>query len=578
MRFRVIRVLQLAALMAATCLAGPAMAQAFDQRSGGPGRVVVIDASGSMEREDYVNRPRQRMDRAAQLFRAYVRRLQDRNDPLPTTVHVFGSELRWSDVAAQYGNDSTRYPHDGPLCQDIRQFQAFANVADATLDRTADRVDGIRPKGMTPIHVALTRALDALDPVHGGEIVLISDLDVINCLPPGQSLCEALQPALSRFADSALTVTVKVFETPASTLADELDSCLSAQGFPYHTTLPDPAQPLDDAFQDTGIELKPRYATQPDVGADTLSLAQIRVTLTPQGVVRPVYDGVPGTIRARPGEYVLSVAVAGQTPRQKRLSIGPVTVEDVPVDPATIRFDLREAGAPVGQQATVVFARKGNPRPLAAPSTLADGQTLRFGSGDYDITARLPDGRQAHTAVTAVLGGTSLAVLDFGSARAPAPVAAGRDVRFDIRTHVPTLAAAVQAAGLAADFSPAVELPGHGVLAPGGATVRLPDGRHAVRIGGMPGLSFDLGAASGSGPVKVTVELVPGWFVAWRRNPGTMRLSDAAGTVIGHFDADRVEHSLPDGAYVLEWLNDEGIPQASHRFVAGPGTAEDIRF
>ncbi len=277
-----------ACLVALLCgaVAGPVTAQGFDQITGGPGRVVIVDASGSMRVADYDGRPKQRMDRAKGLFDLYVRKLTDLGDPLPTAVHVFGDVLRWSDVETRYGK-STDYPFTGPLCQDIRQVAAFGRLDRQTANQMADAVNRLDPRGMTPVHVAISRALGVLDPRHGGEIVLISDLEVINCLPPGLTLCDALQPDLRRFDNVTMSVTVKVFETPSANVKDALKQCLNVQTFPYPRDMPDPGKPVDDALRTTALTITPRYATAPEIAPDALDAGQIALILKQQGQAAP---------------------------------------------------------------------------------------------------------------------------------------------------------------------------------------------------------------------------------------------------------------------------------------------------
>jgi hypothetical protein len=576
MRFLVV----LGSLIAAFQLActTPVPAQAFDSLTGGPGRVIVIDASGSMARQDYDANPKERMKRASGLFREYVSRLAA-GDPLPTAVHVFGSQLRWSDVAAVYGNDSQRYPASGELCRDIQQIRGFSRIDAAT---ASDAVDRIEPRGMTPIHVALSRALDALDPVHGGEIVLISDMDAQNCLPPGMTVCQALQPALSRFREVTSKVSVKVFELPSAKISEELKPCLSVQNFPYPITKKDPKEPVDDAMRQTGVNLVARYRTQPEIAAQALDPTQIAVRLRAGGGSwKSVYEGVPGQIRVAPGGYELDYTVGRAAQASLALRVVGMDTLHLDVDPAIIRFELLEMGAPVSGSASLTITDSAGGQVVASGLPVRHGQSLRFGTGEYELRGELADGRSAIARIATPLASSSVATLDFGAARTVQPaVPTGRTVQFQFLLHNPTLADAMRQVGLRADFAPRVELEGYGPLPLGGIEQTLAAGTYRVRVGTSAPLEFTVSAARpGAPPVQVRVELMPGWFSAHRSQPGTLRLLLAAGgTTIGEFDASDVAHSLPDGDYVLELLSAERQTIDSQRFTISPGTMSEIRF
>lgn len=567
---------RLGAMALCAALAMPVAAQGFDQITGGPGRVVIVDASGSMRAADYVARPRQRMDRAKGLFALFANRLAEGADPLPTAVHVFGDTMRWSDVQAQY-RSSSDYPYTGALCQDIRQVAAFSRLDRGSVRQMVAAVGGLDPRGMTPVHVAISRALSVLDARHGGEIVLISDLDVVNCLPPGMTLCEALQPDLRRFDNATMSVTVKVFETPSANVKDELQKCLNVQSFVYPVTMPDPGPPVDDALRKTAITITPRYARPPEVAPDALDASQITLQMVLRGGTGvAAYTGPPSRIGLPPGTYDLIADVAGRPASLPGLRVTADDRQDLPVDPADIRFAMTDAGAPLMQPAVLTITPVGASAPLSPAWTITDGQSLRFGTGQFDLAAELPDGRRAVTRISTRLGTPDVARLDFAGAQQ----AGGRPVIFDLRRYEPTLSAAMQAVGLSAAFAPQVEVPGRGVVPGGGGTLTLPPGAHQLRINGAVTLDFDVAqAAPGAAPVRVAVELVPGWFSARRDRPGILRLTHAAtGTLIGEFHDPQVTHSLPDGDYTLDLLDDNRNRLDGRSFSAAAGTVADIRF
>jgi len=185
----------------------------------------------------------------------------------------------------------------------------------------------------------------------------------------------------------------------------------------------------------------------------------------------PANTGPPSRIGLPPGTYDLIADVAGRPTSLPGLRVTADDRQDLPVDPADIRFAMTDAGAPLAQPAVLTITPVGASGPLLPAWNISDGQSLRFGTGEFDLAADLPDGRRAVTRVSTRLGTPDVARLDFAGAQQ----AGGRPVIFDLRRHVPTLSAAMQAVGLSAAFAPQVEVPGRGVVPGGGGTLDLLD-------------------------------------------------------------------------------------------------------
>src|SRR6056297_3758402 len=62
--------------------------------SGQPGRVVILDASGSMRNLSFASPERERMDVARDFLSATFSELADIKDATPTSLVVFGSDQR----------------------------------------------------------------------------------------------------------------------------------------------------------------------------------------------------------------------------------------------------------------------------------------------------------------------------------------------------------------------------------------------------------------------------------------------------------------------------------------------------
>lgn len=568
-----------ACLIGAT-LAMPATAQilapsVFDRVEGQPGRVVLLDASGSMAETDYQDRPKDRMSRARILFNDYSNALLDRADPLPTAVYAFGNRLSWRDNHGPY-KVSTDYPPDGPMCADIEQLSGFQRVDATAVEAMQDRVAGINAAGMTPLHVALNHALGSLDPDFGGEIVVISDLDVLNCLPPGQTLCEAIAPQLARFKNVTFSVTVTVFETPNANVKNALKECLSVRSHLYPPNMSDSEDLVADALAMDAVTFVPAYTVEP-IDPAPINAAQIALTIRAQSGGAPIYEGPPSRIQLPPGSYELSTVIGGRTTAETFSVSGDVTLP-IKIAPPRIRIDLVQAGQQVQGAAALTVTRLGSSAPLAAPAQIRSGDVLAFGTGDYQLQASLPDGTSAIAYLTTSLGNDDIAVLEFPSS----PASGLRTVDVSIRMHEPTLAAAVRAAGLPADFSPSLSIDGYGPLPPAGGSIQLAPATYRVVVGGAAD-TLDLvvtPAPASAGPLRILVEVVPGRFAARLGPVGrTMRLIDAAtGTRIGEFHDAVAEHSLPDGAYALELLDEAGNAMDRREFRAQPGSVAIIDF
>jgi len=547
---------------------------AFDKLKGKPGRVIVFDASGSMKIESYSSRPRDRMSRARELFGVYLGELAESADPVPTAVHVFGSRLAWTDVAAQY-KDSRNYPHTGDLCRDIVEAAPFATV-DAGVARTLSRaMAGVEPRGMTPIHVALTRALEALDPVHGGEIVLISDLDVLNCLPPSQTVCEAIRPELDRFVNPSFAVNVTVFETPAAAVQQNLKDCVNVRSVAYDPDARDAREVVRKTATASRLTVDAVYAGGLMAGKQAPGVA---VKVRPAGETGLAYEGPPSQISLPDGRYAVEAELDG-----RRIGGGEVDLRgdqrfEVAVAPPSLTVILRDLDGrevPDVAKLRVSGSRDG----LNAQVTVRSGDAVSLAASEYELVAELSDGRSG-SARTSLQPGQSGRVEIALTGRAVQPQ--GRIVQVEIRKGAPTLAAALAAAGLPAAFDPRVVIAGNGLshtIPSQGGQIVLPPGDYALTVGrSRKPLMIAIPAGQPQGPVvRVAVEAAPGWFAASRGQAnGVMRLFEAAsGKLVGEFQEQSAEHSLPEGRYRIDLVGAEGIAAQSREFeiVAGQRTA-----
>ncbi|TCJ93477.1 vWA domain-containing protein [Nocardia alba] len=157
---------RLSALTAALTAAALTVLTAFPLAQADPGRyaptMLVLDASGSMERPD---QGATMMDSAKRAVRAFVASAPD-DSAVGLATYGTGTANSEADKAAG--------------CHDVQVLRQ-----PTTLDRPAltAAVDGIHPRGWTPIGAALRLAADALPDSGPRSIVLVSDGDD-TCSPP----------------------------------------------------------------------------------------------------------------------------------------------------------------------------------------------------------------------------------------------------------------------------------------------------------------------------------------------------------------------------------------------------------
>lgn len=170
----------LALLVGTAPLAGPASAQTGG--SGGAGPVsVILDASGSMTTPDAGDRPR--IDAAKDATRSLV---EGFGESRPFSLFTYGTQTGSSDAEKEAG------------CRDITELRPMRTGDPGS---AAAAVDGLVPRGYTPIGAALSKAAGTLPAAEKGTIVLVSD-GIDTCSPP--PACEVAQA----LRDNGVDVTV----------------------------------------------------------------------------------------------------------------------------------------------------------------------------------------------------------------------------------------------------------------------------------------------------------------------------------------------------------------------------------
>ncbi|WP_433723589.1 vWA domain-containing protein [Nocardia sp. CA-129566] len=203
-----------AALLGLSVAALPAQAQQSPQSPQYAPTMLILDASGSMQRPDPAGTM---MDAAKNAVRSFVGTAPAEAE---VGLTVYGTSTGNSEAEKTSG------------CRDVRVLHK-----PETLDRTAltSAVDGIKASGWTPMGTALRRAADTLPKSGPRSIVLVSDGDD-TCSPPDP--CEVAQELKQQGLD--LVVHAIGFAVDAKARA-QLTCMAQATGGTYNDAADGPA-------------------------------------------------------------------------------------------------------------------------------------------------------------------------------------------------------------------------------------------------------------------------------------------------------------------------------------------------
>lgn len=525
-----------------------ALADAQTKLVGEPGRVVIIDASGSMSNQSYSGRreeQRRRWHHALLIFDELLQK--HRGDGIKTAVHIFGStpSLAWSRISAAHGGVPSNVKPDHPACEDVVDLAPFQDLTRNSVRSLSALASQRSYGGMTPIHTALIRAIESLDPDEGGDIFLISDLEDPNCLPPNTTVCEMLAPTLAKFDRIAFKFDVFAIGIPSSKLKEQIGDCLPLTEVP-HSGDPDKTLKDLDKFLEVRVDITARNSLDPNVIDVTQFGAKLTDPLGNQSNVlleRLLEERGAYTLEIDTGNRLWTVGVDITQP-----GVIPVTLE-----PSVLVLSAKDANGQVArlQDVTLTPESGGQTFSLGARS-LPD--RIPLNSGTYVVTGKLPDGSTATARPTMELGRETEVTLEFTSRPKPPEL---RDVALRVSVAQPTLPSG--------RFSPRIVLTGATgprTLTPGNNVLALPAGAYRVEINGPSGHEIPIEIPSGTSMVQVDVHVVPGWFEVNVPTPARLaylELLDSQNAVIAKFAAETVMHSLSDGAYRLVYRDADTI-------------------
>ena len=553
-------------------LTGPVPGIAQAPLRGTEGRVIILDASGSMRQSSFAARPATRWEQAVLSLEELVSQLVDRNDGIPTAFHIFGDRFRWQDVEALYASPRD-YPFNGPLCQDAEIRTGFAPMSATAARQVMAEARGASPSGMTPIPLALGQALATLDPDHGGTIILISDMDDPNCLPPAETLCSAIDDMLDAFRrpDGRMLVEFRVLATPVAGLGTSLADCAPTTTFELPVTTPDHERTVSDLLGglEVGVALRATGETVIDpLGIDPQGLS-VSVINTATG--REVATGPPGRLSLSPGTYEFrATGPTGIWQRTEVVTAAGVEVE-IGVEAGRIRISaVNASGAPVTSLSRLEIARADGTVVLSQGAQQLPLE-LGIGRGTYMVRASAPGLGDSEARVPVELAASSAAVLQFAVRRSAVQVA------LELSVPQPTLPGT-------GPFAPEVVLSGGSLgtpveLAVGATVLNLEPGRYLVTVQGTRPHFLAIDVPRQLGPFRVDLHVPPGRVVAEAAGAsGQFELLDAAGTAIHSFDGTRISHSLASGSYRLVYRSSDGTMTRGENFTLGPGDLVELRF
>lgn len=546
-------------------------AQAQALLRGERGRVVVLDASGSMNQNSFASQPRARWNQALLSLEELMDQLSLRGDKTPTAFMIFGDEGVWEDVREQYGSPQD-YPPEGRLCQDVQVLTNFAEPTNRLANQVTSLAERATPSGMTPIPRALSDAIDLLDPAYGGEIILISDMEDPNCLIEGQSLCSAIENRIARFReeDGTMRLRFRVLATPAANIADALAECGPSSTVDLPSNDPDHAAAVAELLGGVQVQLALRAIGAENIDRDGIDSDGLKVFAEDRSNGARVAAGPPGTLVVPAGELRF-VATDGSNEWAVNARVSGPGQFTIPVVGGRLTLNGVDSD---GNEVTALSAVEVL-RPGLGTVWTDQGVTLPLsldvGAGMYVVRGRAAGYGDAQTQVPVQLARSSNATLTFGTR------ATASEVTVTVSLGTPTLE-------VGRGFEPAVTLSGGGlsvprVLAPGPNTLVLEPGLYEATIAANRPHSLNFAVPPGAAPLEVDLFLPPGRvFAEAQEAGGEFELQDASGKPLYSFGGRLIEHGLPDGNYRLVYRSRSGDLSAPQTFEINAGDLVQLQF
>jgi hypothetical protein len=271
-------------------------------------------------------------------------------------------------------------------------------------------------------------------------------------------------------------------------------------------------------------------------------------TLTEITTGKAASTGASGRVNVPPGLYRIAVRQRSRE-WQRTVAIRKSQRLEIPVHPGVLIIEraAQTANENSGATGTVDLYRidsVGRESLLEQRHLANTPIRLMMGEGQFKVVGR-SNGVAVEHRVTLPLGETKTLTLRF-------------DQPTQTRHAVITLEFPFPTITTTGGFiRPDVELLRNGrtirQLSEGDNTLQLEPGQYQIAIASRPPHRLPLTVNPNNGPFTATVEVTPGWFEVDPGRSGTFVLFDGQGRTIAQFKGERAAHSLPDGAYRLEF-------------------------
>ena len=539
-------------------------------------RVIIYDASGSMQGDAGQGLTKAQV--AADRFVKYLQRLEVESDTKQTEVMIFGRNFDWAAYRRRNPGTSPQDYRGEAGCGDIREFvpaqppgpgltaAVSSELRKLIRGRASDRSKG----GMTPMGRAMAQAINKLDPVDPelDEIVVFTDYEAPNCLDGLATECDVIANELRKYGkviDAYSNIKVILYDLGSLNAGNRFGKCF--RGGLVVKPVTHPPTPEEPVTLLAKFARPVEGALEPD--PDNLV---VRVVRLGTGVLE--YSGAPGAITLSPNNFQATIEHQSSIATE-RFGVprnGPVVLT---LDPARAVFEFETSQGPIRQPVDATIQLQSPRSTTVLDRQMADGESLDLAGGTYTITAKVGFAEATETFV-ARLGDVTTVRLTFDKDQISGNAAStSREVIFDVVQHAPTLLS-----GEFVETEVTLIQRGRSVdsFRAGRSSRQLEIGPYTVQLGQLRRNRMPLQIEQGSGPVNVSIQVVPGRFVARSARDGAFHLADRSGRLIASFKGDRVEHSLPDGDYTLTFRENGATRSVAKDFAIELGQVKILRY
>lgn len=351
--------------------------------------VVIYDSSGSMVGNDY-SRNRQRRSIALDALKQYLNDELDKGDISRAALITFGSEYSWRETISKEYARAADVPSTNDYCaKDFELALPLTTLTNASPGRFMSIARSLSPNGMTPIVQALRLAASELEPAEGGIIAIISDWEDPNCIPEGETLCEAILNVLGEFDEQGGTVEMRFVSTPPSENIKQILDCKPTDHLPIITSDPEGGiAKIEKLVQQSQVRFQPEF-TRKVIGGRSPIVAATDLRIDGpdiNGRQKRVYRGAVGLVELFPGSHQYTGEIEGQR-ISGAIDVTGNMVVPIRLNPAEVTIHARtREGTPLPQRAEITVSQNGTP---IDTKNLFGTETIDLAPGRYAISVEL---------------------------------------------------------------------------------------------------------------------------------------------------------------------------------------------